>query len=117
MVVRLGTHSSRFDRKIQLQRKTQQRDPDTGALLDSWETYATPFCRREQSFNNRAPDEKERSGVDSHQGLSTYFIHYRPDVRTEDRIIDAGRIVEIVNVAEVERRRGLKLAAKEWTHE
>ena len=55
----------RMDRSIQLQRKTQARDPATGALLDTWTTYATVFARRETAFSNRAPDEKERSGVDS----------------------------------------------------
>lgn len=111
------TMSMRFDRRISLQRKTQARDPDTGALVDAWETYAQPFCRREESFSNRAPDEDERAGVDSYQGLRTYWLHFRSDVKTEHRILDGDQIIQIVNLAEVERRRGLKIAAKEWTHE
>lgn len=107
----------RMDRKIQLQRKTAARDPATGAQLDSWSTYANVFARREQSFNARAPDEREQSGVEAYQAIYTYTVHWRSDVATADRIIDGDAVVEVVSVVEIERRIGLKIGAKEWTHE
>ncbi len=107
----------RMDRKIQLQRKSSARDPATGAQIDEWATYATVFARREQSFNTRAPDEREQSGVEAYQAIFTYFAHYRADVKASDRIMDGGAIVEVVSVVEIERRIGLKIGAKEWTHE
>lgn len=108
----------RMDRKIQLQRKSSVRDQATGAQIDQWATYATVFARREQSFNTRAPDEREQSGVEVYQAIYTYTMHYRADVKAADRIIESdGAIVEVVSVVEVERRIGLKVGAKEWTHE
>jgi len=109
--------SSEMDRKVTFQRLTQVRDPDTGAVADAWENVATVFAKVEELLYLRAPDESVRSSVDSSRLISMIWVHYRSDIKVAMRALLDGRILQVDAVTEIARRRALKIATKEWSHE
>jgi SPP1 family predicted phage head-tail adaptor len=90
----MGLVAGRLRHKLALQRKVQSVDPATGAILESWRTYAhvhgevSPASARE--FQAAAAEQSEVRGK--------ITIRYRADVDPTHCAIHRGRRYQILGV-------------------
>lgn len=99
--------AGRLDRRVTLQRRALTRDV-YGGEVPNWTDYATVWAGRE---DKRGREEFEAGAVRG-EAQAVFRLRHRPDVRVEDRVLDAGTIWDVISVAEVGRRDMLELAAK-----
>jgi SPP1 family predicted phage head-tail adaptor len=90
----MGLVAGRLRHKLALQRKRQTKDPETGAILETWVTFANvhgevaPASARE--FQAAAAEQSEVRGK--------ITIRYRNDVYAGDRAVHRGRGYEFLGV-------------------
>lgn len=104
MTVRAGER----DRRIVLRRRVVSQD-SVGQEQGCWQEIGTPWAKVTRS----APGtETDRADQRSAKQVVTFSIRYRAGLEPKDLRVDFdGEVYDVVDVAEVERRRELVLTA------
>lgn len=100
-----------LDRRLQLQRAVEERDPQSGEVVRTFLTHQTVWG----SYEALAVREAfEASNQDAAFVDVRFQIRYRNDVLPggDHRVIYDGRAYDIVGVREIGRREGLEILAE-----
>ena len=100
--------AGRFNRRIDLQRATTAQD-ETGQPVETWSTLASVWAswRRASARETLAAAEVAAAVTDV---FETRWYSGVADLNPKDRLVYAGRTYDIVEVAEIGRREGLRIA-------
>lgn len=101
--------AGRMDRQGIIQELTVTRDPVFGSEVQTWSTLAAVWMQV-TDIAGREFDQARQTGT---QLTVEVRIRYRDDVTPKQRIVVEGRMLEINNVLQVGRRRGLRLLCEE----
>lgn len=101
--------AGRMDRQGIIQQLTVTRDPVFGSEVQTWATLATVWMQVTDTAG-REFDKARQTGT---QLSVEVRIRYRSDVTPLQRLVVDGRTLEINNVLQVGRRRGLRLLCEE----
>lgn len=115
-------NAGKLDRLIRIEQRSVAKDTATGAELVTWVTLADVWASREDATNPGATEEYMRpGGLEVAGGISTIKIRWRADVDTSMRLNlnpgGAAQLRQIIGMAEIGRREGLKLSCREWSSE
>lgn len=98
-----------LDRRIVLQRATTAQD-ETGQEIETWSTLATVWGSR-----RRASARETLAAAEVAAAVTDVFeIRYDSawsDLNPKDRLSEGGKTYNIIEVAEIGRREGLRIAA------
>lgn len=103
--------AGQLDRPVQLQHRTLTRNA-SGEQVATYATYATVWAGKR--------DLRGREYVAAQQITAeltaTWQLRWRGDVLATDRLVDDGSVTfDIINVAEIGRRKGLELMCRAIT--
>lgn len=101
--------AGRLDRQGIIQELTVTRDPVFGSEVQNWTTLATVWMQV-TDISGREFDQARQTGTQL--GVEVR-IRYRSDVTPRQRLQVDGRVLEINNVLQIGRRRGLRLLCEE----
>lgn len=101
---------AKLNSRIVIQQKTSQTDNE-GIAKGVWENFASIWAGK-KPLNGR---EYFASAAENAESVVRYEVRYRTDIRTDMRIIDQGRVLNITGVQEdpYENRTRTHLMAKE----
>jgi SPP1 family predicted phage head-tail adaptor len=104
-----------LDRRLLIERKVVTKDPDFGSEVVAWAEFATVWGSAVDVL--RPKEESTASGIRLLMRPCAVEIRYRAGITTDMRItiIERGRLLQIVSIAEVERRRFLSLMCEEFS--
>lgn len=96
-------------RKIHIERRSITYDANR-SKVEAWNTYAgfVPAAFRPVSGTDGVI-----AGEEAAQVRGEFWIRFRSDLKTSDRIRYNDRIFDILDIAEIDRRQGLKIAVIE----
>ncbi|KQU54448.1 head-tail adaptor protein [Bosea sp. Leaf344] len=98
--------AGKLDRIITIERQTKTVTP-SGGTVTAWTIIATP---RAEIVKQSASEFLTGFG-EAENGSAVFRIRWRADITTADRIVHDGVAHDIKEIAEIGRRRGLKLRA------
>lgn len=107
-----------YDRRVRIEQKNVTRDPNYGSEVVAWATLATVWASvADQLQAGRGGGEAVEAGVRVATVPVRLCIRYRSDITTDMRVqlLDRGRVLQIVSVAEVGRRDGTELMCEGYT--
>ena len=102
--------AGKLARRITLQRATTAQDPDTGEEVSTWATLATVYA----SWRRASARETLAAAGVSAAVSDVFEIRYDSawsDLSPLDRLTYNGKTYNIVEVAEIGRREGLRIGA------
>lgn len=101
---------AKLNSRIIIQQKTSQTDGE-GIAKVVWDDFITIWAGK-KPLNGR---EFFAAGAENAENVVRYEVRYRTDIRTDMRIIDQGRVLDITSVQEdpYENRTRTHLMAKE----
>ena len=104
-----------LDRRLLIEHKVVTKDPDFGSEVITWAPVATVWGSAIDVL--RPKEENTTSGVRLLTRPCTVTIRYRDGMTTDMRItiLNRSRLLQIVSIAEVERRRWLSLMCEEFS--
>lgn len=97
-----------LDRRISLQRSTDETDPVYGEARPVWSTFATVAASVRQVSGREFLAATEQAG----ERRAVFVIRWRGDVTTTDRVAYLGEPYDIDDVREIGRREGLEIHAR-----
>lgn len=96
-----------MDRRVTLQSRTNSKSVTTGAVSEVFTDLATVWAER-KDLSGREFIAARQVNAD----VTTRFrIRWRAGITELNRIVDGAAVFDIVNVAEVGRRKGLEILA------
>jgi SPP1 family predicted phage head-tail adaptor len=80
--------------KVELQRKTITQDPNTGEMVTTWTTYATPWV----NMHYQSVREFVAAGAAQSEVSGYALMLFRDDVGASDRIVYRGKAFGLLGV-------------------
>ena len=104
-----------MDRRLLIERKVVTKDADFGSEVIAWTALATVWGSAVDLL--RPKEENTTAGVRLLNKPCLVQIRYKAGITTDMRItiIERGRLLQIVSIAEIERRRFLFLMCEEFS--
>lgn len=96
--------AGKLDRTLTFQRLTRTVSP-AGTVAEAWAEFATV---RAELLSSAIAEAATAFGEADNSAL-VFRIRYRADLTTEDRVIYAGRALDLAGILELGRRRALEL--------
>ena len=109
--------SGALDRRLVIEQPVLSRSTETGAEVTTWQTLATVWAELVESEVGQSPATGEDAGVVTAARPSRVRMRYRSDINETMRFRVGGRLLQILGMAEIGRREGLKFSCKAWSHE
>lgn len=106
-----------LDRRLVIEQPVTTRASDTGAEVITWQTLATVWAELVESEAGQSATTGEDASVVTAARHSRVRMRYRSDVNESMRFRVGGRVLQILGMAEIGRREGLKFSCKAWSHE
>jgi SPP1 family predicted phage head-tail adaptor len=98
-----------MDRKITIQQVTETRDSG-GGVKQSWGYFCTMWANKSEAQGTEQVNADRRESIHS----ILWTVRYRSDITTKMRVVDDGGLVyNIEGIAEVTRRKLMKLTTKQ----
>lgn len=95
-----------MDVLVSLQRYSETTDTNTGEKIQSWTEYATAWAQRVES---EAGSEQVNADRREHRQIIYYTVRYNSGINVKDRVVEGGKALNIVNIANLARNLYLKL--------
>lgn len=95
-----------MDVLISLQRYSETIDTNTGEKLQTWVEYATAWAQRIEAEMGTEQVNADRR---EHRQIITYVVRYSSAINVKDRVVENGKQLNIVNIANMARNLYLKL--------
>lgn len=87
--------AGRLRHRIDIQQKVETQDPDSGALIVTWVTFAASVA----AAINPVSAKELMAGQQTHSQLTTRFIiRYRSGVDSNMRVLHSGTVYEVDGV-------------------
>ena len=104
-----------MDRRLLIERKVVTKNPDYGNEVITWAEFAVVWGSATDIL--RPKEENTASGIRLLMKPCAIQIRYRPGITADMRItiLNRDRLLQIVSVAEIERRRYLSLMCEEFS--
>lgn len=100
-----------LDRKVTVQSRTVTQDPNYGSEQVVWGTFATAWCR----FEETGGQELERNNREFTTRTAAVTMRFIPGVNADMRLSEPdGSVWQIISVANRGRRREMRLEVVEY---
>ena len=99
-------NSGAMDVLVSLQRYTETIDSNTGEKLQTWTEYATAWAQR---IEQESGVEQVNADRREHRQIIYYVVRYNSAINVKDRVVENGKQLNIVNMANLYRNLYLKL--------
>lgn len=101
-----------LDRRIVIEAKSVTRDPDYGAEVVSWVTFAERWAK----VRDVNAVEREGAGLRTITRTTLITIRWLDGLTSDMRVtLTDGRVLEIVSLVEIGRKVGLQLVCEEYS--
>ena len=101
-----------LDRKVTIQSRTVTQDPNYGSEQIVWGTFATAWCR----FDETGGQEQERNNREFTSRSAAVSTRFIPGVNADMRLLEPdGSVWQIISVANRGRRNELRLEVVEYS--
>ncbi len=103
-------NAGKLDRRITFQSHIKTTDA-YGEQVESWSDTLTVWAFVEQDFTNSTDEETQADKITA-IGVTAFSIRYRSGITEQMRINFEGTIYNILAIAEIPRRVGIKIRAE-----
>lgn len=104
--------AGRLNRRVTIQSKSVTRDPDYGAEVVTWVTYAERWAE----VRDINAIERAAAGLRTITRATMVTVRWVGGLTSDMRVLlDDGRILAITSIAELRRKEGQQLACEEYS--